>query len=143
MISRQEAREVLDVYIQAWETQDPSLIVTIFAPTATYHERVLGEPIPDRDAIRRYWCEKVVRDQANISAKLLTFYVDGDTAIAEWQAEFDDLAQGVRKRMREVAILELQDGLIASLREYWASESLGVISSHVGAGLDPAGRGPL
>lgn len=125
MIGRQDAREVLDTYIRAWEQQDPDLIVTIFTPGATYHERVLGEPIPDRDAIRGYWQTKVVRDQANISAKLLTFYVDGDTVIAEWQAEFDDLVQGVRKRMREVAILELQDGLIASLREYWASEAVG------------------
>jgi hypothetical protein len=45
-----------------------------------------------------------------------------DTAIAEWQAEFDDTAQGVRKRMREVALLVFDGGRIASLREYWASE---------------------
>lgn len=125
MLTKQEVREVLDVYIRAWESQDPDLIVTIFTASATYHERVLADPIPDRDAIRRYWEEKVVRAQANIRCELLNLYLDGTTAIAEWQAEFDDLAQGVRKRMREIAVLTFEGNLISSLREYWASEPIG------------------
>jgi hypothetical protein len=36
--------------------------------------------------------------------------------IAEWQAEFDEVVQGVRKRMREIAVLLFEDGLISSLR---------------------------
>jgi ketosteroid isomerase-like protein len=121
-MDKQDVREVIDTYIKAWESQDPDLIVTIFTPGATYHERVFQEPIPDREAIRRYWQAKVVQEQAHITCELLSLYVDGDTAIAEWQAEFDDLVEGCRKRMREVAILTFQDGLISSLREYWASE---------------------
>ncbi len=35
------------------------------------------------------------------------------------------MTEGVRKRMREVAILEFEGELIASLREYWASETIG------------------
>jgi hypothetical protein len=101
------------------------LIVTIFTTAATYHERVLGEPIPDREAIRDYWRVKVVEAQANITCKLLSLYLDGDTAIAEWEAWFDDLAQGVRKHMREIAVLEFDGPLIGSLREYWASERIG------------------
>jgi ketosteroid isomerase-like protein len=67
----------------------------------------------------------VVEAQANITCELLSLYVDGETAITEWLAEFDDLAQGVRKRMREIAVLVFEGGLISSLREYWASESVG------------------
>ncbi len=125
-LTKQDVRAVIDVYIKAWETQDPDLIVTIFTPAATYHERVMGEPIPDRDAIREYWASKVVVDQANITCRLLALYLDGDTAIAEWEAEFDDVAQGLRKRMREIAVLTFEGRLISSLREYWASEHLGV-----------------
>jgi hypothetical protein len=126
-LTRERAREVLDTYIRAWETQDPDLIVTIFTETATYAERVLGKPIPDRNAIREYWETKVARDQANIRCVLLNYYIDSidDTVIAEWEATFDDVTQGVRKRMREVAILEFDGLLIDSLREYWASESIG------------------
>jgi nuclear transport factor 2 (NTF2) superfamily protein len=124
-LTREHVREVLDTYIEAWESQNPDLIVTIFTRSATYHERVLGKPIPDREAIREYWETKVVRDQASIRCRLLNFYVDGNTVIAEWEARFDDVAQGVRKRMREVAILEFDGPLIESLREYWASETIG------------------
>ena len=132
--TKAEAREVLDTYIRAWETQDPDLIVTIFTPDATYHERVMGEPIPDREAIRGYWETKVVQDQADIHCELLDFYVDGDTVIAEWDAEFDDVVQGVRKHMREIAVLVFEGGLIASLREYWASEQVGHLASAMSNG---------
>jgi hypothetical protein len=121
-LTRQDVRDVLDVYIRAWEGQDPDLIVTIFTENATYHERVLEAPIPNREAIRQYWISKVVGAQANITCKLLNIYLDGTTAIAEWLAEFDDVTQGVRKRMREIAVLDFQGRQISALREYWSSE---------------------
>jgi hypothetical protein len=126
-LTKQQARAVLGVYIKAWETQDPDLIVTIFTPTATYHERVLQDPIPDREAIHRYWQTKVVQSQANITCKLLSLYLDESTVIAEWEAEFDDLAKGERKRMLEIAVLTFEGELISSLREYWASEAVGLL----------------
>lgn len=121
-LTKQDVRNVLDIYIQAWTGQDPDLIVNIFTDAATYHERVLEEPIKNRDGIRRYWQTKVVEAQANIKCELLNVYLDGNTAIAEWEAEFDDVVRGVRKRMREVAILTFEEALISSLREYWVSE---------------------
>jgi ketosteroid isomerase-like protein len=132
-LTKEDVRDVIDVYIQAWEQQDPDLIVTIFTESATYHERVLEAPIPDREAIRRYWETKVVQSQANIKCELLSLYLDGDTAIAEWEAEFDDLAQGLRKRMREIAVLVFDGGRIASLREYWSSETVGQLDLSLGS----------
>lgn len=85
----------------------------------------MQEPIPDRAAIREYWQTKVVAAQANIRCTVLNVYLDGSTAIAEWKAEFDDLAQGLRKRMLEIAVLDFRDGKIAALREYWSSETVG------------------
>ena len=126
-LTKQQARDVLGVYIKAWETQDPDLIVTIFTPDATYHERVLQDPIPDRKAIRRYWETKVVQSQANITCRLLSLYLDGNTVIAEWLAEFDDVVKGERKRMLEIAVLTFEGELISSLREYWASEAVGLL----------------
>lgn len=113
----------IDTYLKAWTEQDPDLIATIFTDDATYHERVLQDPIRSAAGIRAYWQTKVVAGQANIDARLLNLYLaeDGTTAIAEWEATFDDLVQGHRKRMREVAILEFRGDRISSLREYWAS----------------------
>jgi hypothetical protein len=141
MPSREYVQHVVNTYIDAWENQSPDLIVTIFTPAATYHERVLGEPIPNRDAIREYWVEKVVKAQANIKCRPLSIYTDvnSDTAIVEWVAEFDDVAQGVRKRMKEIAVLDFEwtpdrGYLISALREYWASEPVGALATSNGEG---------
>jgi ketosteroid isomerase-like protein len=123
-VTKEQVRELIDVYIRAWATQDPDLILSIFTPSATYHERVLEEPILGHTGIRAYWQTKVVEQQADIQAELLSLYLDGTTAIAEWEARFDDIVAGHRKRMREVAILEFDGDRIASLREYWASERI-------------------
>ena len=123
-LTKQDVRDVLNVYVRAWETQDPDLITTIFTEDATYHERVLQDPIPDRNAIREYWQTKVVASQANIKCRIVNVYLDQDapTAVAEWEAEFDDLAQQVRKRMKEIAVLNFEGRRISALREYWSSE---------------------
>jgi limonene-1,2-epoxide hydrolase len=123
-LAKEDARKLIDIYIRAWTTQDPDLVLTVFTQSATYHERVLEPPIRGHARIRQYWQTKVVKEQANIQAKLLSLYLDGTTAIAEWEARFDDLVKGHRKRMREVAILEFDGDRIASLREYWTSERL-------------------
>jgi hypothetical protein len=129
-LTKQDVRDVVDLYIRAWVEQDIDLIETIFTDTATYHERVFEAPIRDRRGIREYWKVKVVESQSDIKCELLNLYLDGDTAIVEWEAEFDDLAQNVRKRMREVAILVFEGRLIASLREYWSSECVAVLPSN-------------
>ena len=121
-LGKQGVRHLIDIYLRAWATQDPDLILTVFTPTATYHERVFTDPICDHAGIREYWQSKVVEAQANIKTELLNLYLDGTTAVAEWEAHFDDVVQGHRTRMREVAILELDGDRVASLREYWTSE---------------------
>lgn len=129
-LTREAVAGVVDVYIRAWVGQDPDLILTCFTPDATYHERVMDDPvILGHDGIRAYWRSKVVESQARITCRLLSLYVDGSTAIAEWEAEFDDVAEGVRKRMREVAILEFRGDRIEHLREYWATEAVAATAS--------------
>lgn len=128
-LTREDVGKVIAVYMRAWAEQDPDLIVTIFTEDATYHERVLDEPIRGREGIRKYWTDKVVGAQAAIDCRLLALYLDGSTAIAEWEAIFDDLEDGVRKRMREVAILDFDGDRISRLREYWTSEVVGPLGA--------------
>jgi hypothetical protein len=128
-LTKQDVLDVVETYIRAWVTQDPDLIVTIFTDSAIYHERVLEEPIRTSGGIREYWNEKVVRSQGNITCELLSLYLDGNTAIVEWEAEFDDLVKATRKKMREIAVLEFENKKIASLREYWSSREITTIPS--------------
>ncbi len=123
-MDKADVRVVIERYIRAWIEQDTDLILTVFTESATYHERVFEQPIRDHKGIRQYWREKVVESQSRIECRLLNLYVDGSTAIAEWEACFDDKKAGKRKRMREVAILEFEGRLIKSLREYWASQEI-------------------
>lgn len=125
-LTREAVEQAVATYIAAWEAQDPDLILEVFTEGAVYHERPIREPtIVGHEGIRRYWIDKVRYSQANIEVELLSLYLDGTTAVAEWEARFDDLADGVRKRMLEVAILEFEGERIAHLREYWSSEVLG------------------
>jgi hypothetical protein len=101
---------------------------------------MMGEPIRGRDGIRSYWQTKVVGGQANITCDLLNLYLDDGTAIAEWQAEFDDTAQQVRKRMREVALLTFDGPLIASLREYLTTTAPARGAREPTLQPDPTGR---
>ena len=83
-LTKEDVREVINVYIKAWTEQDPDLIVTIFTPGAIYHERVMKDvTIAGREAIRDYWQSKVVGAQANITCRLLNLYLDGYYAGAE------------------------------------------------------------
>src|ERR1035437_3566065 len=118
--------EVLRIYQEAWEQQNPSLILSIFTDDAIYHERVLQQPIRGHKNIRKYWENKVLKGQGNIKFTLLHSYVVGQTGIAEWEVWFDDKNRLVRKHMKEVAILNFRDGFISSLREYWACEETSV-----------------
>lgn len=127
-LTKREVQDVVDLYVKAWVEQDADLIVTIFTEAATYHERAFDAPIRTRAGIREYWQRKVIESQAEITCDVLNLYVDGTTAIVEWDVEFNDLAERVRKRMREVAILVFEGRLIASLREYWSSECLGALA---------------
>ncbi|MEW6490178.1 MAG: nuclear transport factor 2 family protein [Thermodesulfobacteriota bacterium] len=122
MLERARVLEVLETYREAWEGRDPEKILTIFTEDATYRERAFEEPCRGHEGLRRYWEETVVRGQADIRFALLHLYLDGDTAIAEWEARFRDVRKRVPRHIREVAILEFRGDKIATLREYWSAK---------------------
>jgi len=124
MISEKTAKNILKIYEEAWVEQDIDKILSIFTKNGIYHERVLKEPIIGHSGISKYWESKVCKEQSNIKFKLLNYYICNDTLIAEWDAEFDSSIENKRIHIREVAILEIENELIKSLREYWQSDSL-------------------
>jgi uncharacterized protein (TIGR02246 family) len=117
-MTNDHARTLLETYGKAWETQDPDLITTIFTDDATYDDP--REPANiGRDAIREYWVYKVIGEQADISFTLRHVWVDGDTVVAEWHADFTDTKRKLRIAMDEVAIFTVRDDKFSSLREYY------------------------
>ena len=117
---------LIETYGQAWARQDSDLILTVFTDDATYHERVLGQPMRGHGAIREYWETKVCREQSQIEFALRDLHIDPvkATVVAEWEAWFMDIPGGCKKHILEIAVLHIKDGKLSSLREYWASEKL-------------------
>lgn len=120
-MTKDEAIKLLNIYGEAWEKQDPELILTIFTPDAIYNDPK-ESPLVHHDAIREYWIRKVVGEQKGIKFTLLNTWVDGEHVIAEWDAEFVDTKRNLNIKMTEVAVFTTSDGKFSSLREYYKSE---------------------
>ena len=119
-MTREHLTKLIEVYGKAWETRDPDLILTIFTPDATYNDPREPEN-RGHEGIRAYWVNKVVGEQKDIHFKLLNVWTDGDTVLAEWDADFIDTKRNLKIEMREVAIFGVRDGKFSSLREYYKS----------------------
>ena len=124
MVDKKNAENILKVYENAWVNQDPEKILSIFTEDGIYHEKAFEKPFIGHEQIRQYWQSKVVEEQSDIKFKLLNYYIDGDTIIAEWDASFYSNVKNGRIHIIEVAIIELSENKIKSLREYWQSEVL-------------------
>ncbi len=124
MVSENRAKEILKIYEEAWVNQDINKILSIFTEDGIYHERVLKEPMKNHNEIAEYWKTKVCEEQSKIEFKLLNFYICENTIIAEWEASFNSNIVNAQIHMKEVALLEIENDLIKSLREYWQSEKL-------------------
>lgn len=117
-MNKEDARKLIEIYGKAWETQDPELIITIFTEDATYDDP--KEPKNNgREEIKKYWETKVIGEQKDIKFTLLNLWMDGETAIAEWNATFIDTKRNLHIDMHEVAIFGTRDGKFSSLREYY------------------------
>ncbi len=124
MVDKKTAENILKVYQEAWVNQNPEKILSIFTEDGVYHEKVLEKPFIGHGQIRQYWQSKVVEEQSDIKFKLLNYYIDGDTIIAEWDANFYSNEKKGRIHILEVAIIKSFENKIKSLREYWQSEIL-------------------
>lgn len=124
MLDKRTAENILKIYEDAWVNQNPEKILSIFTEDGIYHEKVLEKPFIGHDQIKQYWQSKVVEEQSEIKFKLLNYYIDGDTIVAEWDASFYSNEKKARIHIIEVAIMEISENKIKSLREYWQSEVL-------------------
>ncbi|MEI6316303.1 MAG: nuclear transport factor 2 family protein [bacterium] len=119
-MDKKQAQKLLMIYGEAWEKRDPELILTIFTPDATYDDP--HEPKNfGHDEIRAYWVNKVIGEQKDIHFTLLNTWVDGETVVAEWKADFIDTKRNFKIDMVEVAIFGTREGKFSSLREYYKS----------------------
>ena len=119
-MTKQEAKDLIKIYGEAWDGRDANKILTIFTEDATYFDP--RETIAEgHDGIRAYWEMKVLKNQKDIHFTLLNLWADGDEIIAEWNAKFIDIERSLHIDMTEVAIFTVRGDKFSSLREYYWS----------------------
>ena len=76
------------------------------------------------EGIKKYWNDKVIEEQRNINFKILNIWVDGDTVIAEWDADFIDIKINMKVVLTEVAIFTIKDDKFTSVRGYYKTNKI-------------------
>lgn len=110
--------ELLRTYGCAWENRDAELVLTLFTDDATYQESPWSEPLLGKEAIRQYWLT-ATSPQRDIHFELGDVHTCAEHVYAEWRCRYVRARSGRACELRGILILELRDGRIARLREYW------------------------
>jgi len=120
-----EVRKVMSKYGQAWETQDPSLILECFTRDAIYQENPLSKPYRGHTQIKDFWNRVVVEETTGIKFRLMKCYVsdDGKTGFAEWRCK--NTNKGRKGTMVGVTIIKMKGPKITYLNEYWNTKRYG------------------
>lgn len=128
-LTKADARDWLDRYKQAWEGQDPDLLLTLFTEDAHYIETPFGAPAVGHAAIRDYWQEGAVTGQHDIAFDGTLWTVQDEVALAHWTARFTRTASGQRIALDGVFRLTFAPGTgsppkCRKLQEWWFRQTL-------------------
>lgn len=117
-MTKEKAFKLINLYGKAWTTKNPEILNLIFTEDATYDDPKEKENMGIEE-IKKYWEYKVIGEQDNIKFDIKNIWIDGDTVVAEWHANFKDTKRQILIDMLEVAILTVKDEKFSSLREYY------------------------
>ncbi|MBU0976214.1 MAG: nuclear transport factor 2 family protein [Patescibacteria group bacterium] len=112
-------KSIMKKYGEAWEKQDPDLLLKIFDKDGTYQVTPFEKPIEGHSAIKKYWIKNPQKDQKNIKFKLGRCAVYNGSGYAEWISKFDQISSSKSIELRGIIIITLKNNKIISLREYW------------------------
>ena len=77
-------------YFEAWKTNDPALVASLFSADAVYFYGPFRPPARGREEIVRRW---VANDQQrNVVSRHEVIAVSGDSAVIHWTVTFDHAA---------------------------------------------------
>ena len=127
-MNRQSVQKWLDLYGDAWTAGNPEHIIRLFSPSATYRETPFDDVMAGREAIRQYWQEGAADAQKDVQFSSQVWAIDGQIAVAGWQAQFTRKANGTRVGLDgtfRLAFSSTPNGLLCdSLEEWWHRKEL-------------------
>jgi ketosteroid isomerase-like protein len=113
-----EAGELLAAFARAYETFDGDLVVSLFSDDAEYHEDPFSPPMVGSNAIRAYWLD-AAETQDRVEFTIERHLVSGDIVVAVWHLSYVLREDGGTRRASGVMILDVRNGKIGRLREWW------------------------
>ena len=112
------AGDLLERYGRAWETFDGDAWVELFDEAIEYQEDPFEPPIAGHLAVRAYLNEAAER-QADVSFTVERHWVVDPTILAAWHADYVERSTKNRVRLAGFMTLEIRDGRISRLREWY------------------------
>jgi len=107
-------------YERALETKDAALAASLVTPDGVYLETPYTRPLKGRMQIAEYWTAETAGYE-HIDFAFETLAVEGERGIVHWTAEFASVAANTAIELDGIMVLEFEDGLVATLREWWHS----------------------
>lgn len=108
--------EWIEAYRVAWENRDPEAAAGLFSRDCTYRENILEEAHRGRDGVAQYW-STVTEGQSEVSVRMGRPFTQGDRVAVEFWTNM--LVGGDPVTLPGCLLLDFDDGLCRSLREYW------------------------
>ena len=112
------AGDLLERYGRAWEAFDGDAWVELFTDDVEYRDEPFEEPMIGRNAVRAYLMDAAGR-QCDVDFTIERHWFVDPTVLAAWHAAYLRRADRARVRLIGFMTLELRDGRIARLREWY------------------------
>ncbi|HET9458196.1 MAG TPA: nuclear transport factor 2 family protein [Candidatus Limnocylindrales bacterium] len=112
------AGDLLERYGRAWEAFDGDAWVELFTHDVEYHADPFEEPLIGRNAVRAYLRDAASR-QGEVDFTVERHWFVDPTVLAAWHAAYLRQADRARVRLIGFMTLEMRDGRIARLREWY------------------------
>ena len=120
-MTRDEAREVVDTIVSAYNAKDADTLASLYHPDARYWS-ALGDWQEGLPAIREH-IEELHRILPDEQMETLMVATDGDTAVAEFRST-GTAPSGNRYQLEFTEVIELRDGKIATVEVYLDPEEV-------------------
>ncbi len=116
------AGDVLARYGRAWETFDGDAWVDLFTADIEYRGDPFEPPLVGHNAVRAYLLT-AAELQEEVSFTVERHWVVDPTILVAWQAAYIQRPDRARVRLAGFMTLEMRDGRIARLREWYHRRS--------------------
>ena len=111
-----ELRRLGQAWNEAWNSRDPSRLVTFFAAGSTFSDPTLAGPMDGGEGIAaaatRTWSE-----WPHAVFELVSLTVEGPRVVIEWRTT-EAHRSGLEHVLEGVDLLEVADGRVAACRSY-------------------------